>query len=254
MSSKVEPGPVDAGSASAGGLASCCATCCCVSILPRETLPQWMLVDTLADTPPSLFHKLCLCECGATPRVAGGIGAVPELAGMAGATLQRGEHSTAGSVQTLKWGRYDPATRTVKVEVFGGFGAHHSTMMWTEPVRCPWCCLINLARFCDYSYKFRFSEDFKHADIAIMSNCCCLLPCVPSWCAVPGACAAFEMTQVEEPGRSLDGTHWSRNSSTCGGPFKKSYDLVEVFSADGQPGRFHADFAAYAPQLMLISR
>ena len=37
-------------------------------------------------------------------------------------------------------------------------------------------------------------------------------------------------------------------------PFKHTYDLVEVFTPDGTPGKYHADLAEYAPDLMVISR
>ena len=132
-------------------------------------------------------------------------------------------------------------------------------------------------------YTFQFAEDFSRADIFITGNCCCclLLPCVPLWCSpgwftIPSSLVAFEMVQVtvlavgvfsdcplsvppafgsvRQAEGSSDGSFWRRNSSTCGQPFKHTYDLVEVFAPDGTPGKYHADLAEYAPDLMVISR
>jgi len=170
------------------------------------------------------------------------------------------------------------------MHVFGGFGGEPHVGHWTEPAdNFAWLGLMCLARVCTYGYTFQFAEDFSRADIFITGNCCCclLLPCVPLWCSpgwftIPSSLVAFEMVQVtvlavgvfsdcplsvppafgsvRQAEGSSDGSFWRRNSSTCGQPFKHTYDLVEVFTPDGTPGKYHADLAEYAPDLMVISR
>ena len=227
-------------------------SCCCLELKPRADIASWMLLDDLSTQPQSLMQKF-LCHCQPEARVNSGIEKVPQIASLAGATLQRGTHSTAGSVQTLKWAAYDPATRTAVMEVFGGFGGTGQRAQWTEPDKGTWYFLMNLARFCNYSYRFKFSEDYRRADIDILANCtgCCCVPCVPAWCAVPGFLAKFEMVQTDD---SKDGSLWKRNSSSCGKPMEYTYDLAEVMKADGSPGRFYDDLAKFAPENMLISR
>ena len=211
-------------------------TCCCVFIQPRASLPQWMLLEDRSGVDASLLDRL-LCHCGPKQRVHSGIEGVAEIKSLAGATLQRGEHSTGGSVQTLKWCSFDKEKRVAHLEVFGGVGGDLHSAQWTEPGdSCVWPVLMTIARCCDYSYRFKFSEDWRRADILIETNLCCVCclpipPCVPAWCTVPSSLVAFEMVQSDD---STDGSFWYRNSSTCGGPFKKSYDLVEVYKPDGK--------------------
>jgi len=179
--------------------------------------------------------QLALCHCSRPQRrTHSGVEEVPQISSLAGATLQRGRHSTGGSVQTLKWADYDADRRRAYMHVFGGFGGEPHVGHWTEPAdNFAWLGLMCLARVCTYGYTFQFAEDFSRADIFITGNCCCclLLPCVPLWCSpgwftIPSSLVAFEMVQAEG---SSDGSFWRRNSSTCGQPFKHTYDLVEVF-------------------------
>ena len=123
--------------------------CCCVTQKPRDEIAQWMLLDTNAHASPSCMQML-LCQCRSEERVASGIEDVPQLAGLAGATLQRAppDWPTKGSVQTLKWCRYDKEKRVADLQVFGGFGGPSNVGLWTEPISLKWHCLINLARCC----------------------------------------------------------------------------------------------------------
>ena len=203
------------------------------------------------EAPSSLFSKCCYLQCSGAKRSPSGIEGVAELKGLSGLTLQKGSHSTAGSLQTLKFAPWDAEKRIARVPVFGGFGYPGTESVWTEPVTPVWNCLINVARCCNYTYVFEFSEDYRHSRIHIKSNLCCCVPCVPAWCTVPSTCAVFEMEQAEG---TTGGSHWHRNSSKCGGKMEKTYDLVEVLKADETPGPFHADLAAYAPEAMLLSR
>ena len=124
-------------------------SCCCVTQKPRDEIAQWMLLDTNAHASPSCMQML-LCQCRSEERVPSGIEDVPQLAGLAGATLQRAppDWPTKGSVQTLKWCRYDKEKRVADLQVFGGFGGPSNVGLWTEPVSLKWHCLINLARCC----------------------------------------------------------------------------------------------------------
>ena len=124
-------------------------SCCCVTQKPRDEIAQWMLLDTNANASPSCMQML-LCQCRSEERVPSGIEDVPQLAGLAGATLQRAppDWPTKGSVQTLKWCRYDKEKRVADLQVFGGFGGPSNVGLWTEPVSLKWHCLINLARCC----------------------------------------------------------------------------------------------------------
>ena len=124
-------------------------SCCCVTQKPRDEIAQWMLLDTNAHASPS-YMQMLLCQCRSEERVPSGIEDVPQLAGLAGATLQRAppDWPTKGSVQTLKWCRYDKEKRVADLQVFGGFGGPSNVGLWTEPVSLKWHCLINLARCC----------------------------------------------------------------------------------------------------------
>ena len=131
---------------------TCATSCCCVILKPRDTLQQWMIIGTNEDVPPSCMQRL-LCQCAPERRKPSGVEAVPEIRGLAGASLQRAPPGwpTAGSVQTLKWCQFDKAKRVATLQVFGGFGGLSSVGLWTEPDVARWYCLINLARCCNYS-------------------------------------------------------------------------------------------------------
>jgi hypothetical protein len=220
--------------------------------------------------PPSGFDNVCFCQWGTPQRTPNGIDKIQQIRGLAGATLQRGTHVTAGSIQTLKWAKWDEATRTATIEVFGGANSPSSSGTWTEPVSCVWIFLSNLGRLCDYTYVFQFSEDYRTTQIVPKINCTgCLLPCVPAWFEVPTNCVVtsfenftptsthFSTSQgfnaVQAP-ESKHGEHWARNSSTCGSSYKFSYDLVEVFDVDGKHAKYYDDFKKYCPEKIMIAR
>jgi len=235
----------------ASALASCMAACCCIGIKERDTVGDWML-NASGNGEPSLFQKLFECQWSPKPRTPGGIETESKLRGLAGVTLQNGTHSTKGSLQTLKWAKWDASKREATLPVFGGF--YGDTGVWTEPINPIWCCLMNLGRCANYTYTFTFSEDYSHATIDISANplvlCCLCVPCCPAWCTVPRCCVAFDMEQV--PGS--DGTVWTRNSSTCGGAPKLSYILEEVITPENTPGKHYDNLAKLAPQQVMITR
>ena len=113
---------------------------------------------------------------------------------------QASSHSTAGSVQTLKWAEFDAHKHTARMQVFGGaFTGRGATGVWTEPNKCTWNCLINLARCFNYTYFFEFSPDWRKADIKIQSNCpfgCCCLWCGMIFVGVPVPVCATHLFAV----------------------------------------------------------
>ena len=139
--------PLPANSADAPGSATdrCFANLCCQEVRSRDDVSTWMLSDN-ADAEPSLLQRVCLLQCGPEARTPSTIIKVPELAGLAGITVQSdtGQGST-GSLQTLKWAIYDEETRVARMQVFGGWGGHASVGWWTEPAdERQWNCLINV--------------------------------------------------------------------------------------------------------------
>jgi len=166
------------------------------------------------------------------------------------------------NVQTLKWATFDKARRVAKTRNVSGArccGASSSqlaTWIVKMPTSCPALCLFStvmslLQRPCDCTYKFAFDEGFRRADIKIMANCLPCVPCLPAWCQIPDALVRFEMVQADGV---ADGSHWYRNTSTCGGPMQRDYELKEVFTHDGSPGRFHSVYVEHAPQTYLMTR
>ena len=149
-------------------------SCCCVTQKPRDEIAQWMLLDTNAHASPSCMQML-LCQCRSEERVPSGIEDVPQLAGLAGATLQRAppDWPTKGSVQTLKWCRYDKEKRVADLQVFGGFGGPSNVGLWTEPVSLKWHCLINLARCCVRACALERS-------LALRTRAAAAWPCAPA--------------------------------------------------------------------------
>ena len=71
---------------------NCKEKCFCVAVKPRSSLAQWMLLDDHSTKSQSLAQWL-LCHCKPEKRVNSGIGDVPQIASLAGATLQRGAYS-----------------------------------------------------------------------------------------------------------------------------------------------------------------
>eukprot|EP00931_Biecheleriopsis_adriatica_P043643 TRINITY_DN24946_c0_g1_i1.p1 TRINITY_DN24946_c0_g1~~TRINITY_DN24946_c0_g1_i1.p1 ORF type:complete len:246 (-),score=49.64 TRINITY_DN24946_c0_g1_i1:374-1111(-) len=192
-----------------GPIQSAITGCCCLRLQSRDTAPEWMLQAAESEA-PSLYMRLCTCQWAPVPRVPSGIEKVPGLAGLAGITLQYGDHTTAGSLETLKWGEWDPEKRTLKLTVFGGFYSKWSTGFWTEPTAplwrsALWCFLMNLARNQNYTYLFEFAED------------CCT------------------KQVLEQADDSKDGTHWIRKNASCGGTPEFYYDLYTVWNFDGSP-------------------
>ena len=67
---------------------------------------------------------------------------------------------------------------------FGAVASQQSTWLVKAPESaCGAClrsCSQNFARSCDFGYRFVFSEDLRRADIRVMVNCCCFVPCCPA--------------------------------------------------------------------------
>lgn len=236
----------------AGPLQRCIANCCCFGIIDRDDSSD--LVTQEMTGAPSLYQRLCMCQCSPRPKPQTGLELVPELRGLAGVSLQDGTHTTAGSLQTVKWGSFDPETRVAELAVFGGF-YQSTTGVWTEPVNCLWCCLANLGRTANYSYRFEFSEDYSFADIKIKGNplvfCGCCCPCIPAWCTIPSCISQTNMKQSEGID---DGTSWDRYNGLCGAEPKFYYKLIEVLDVNGQPGRFYDRLPIKAPKQQMLTR
>mmetsp|Transcript_9066 Transcript_9066/g.28311 ORF Transcript_9066/g.28311 Transcript_9066/m.28311 type:complete len:317 (-) Transcript_9066:244-1194(-) len=159
------------------------STCCCLGIEDRNNSPEFMVLTDMS-APPSLLQRLCFCQCSPQLRQPTGVDRVPQLRGLAGVTVQAGEHTTSGSLQTLKWGYFDSEKRALELPVFGGcYGTGSTTGLWTEPITPLWCFLMNWGRLANYSYRFEFSEDFRSADIKLKGNPCTV-------CCVPFSCLA----------------------------------------------------------------
>jgi len=253
-----------------GAVQHCYLTrCCCLSVRDRDTAPEWMLKQTTThgmkpgDLGPSWYARCCWCMCSPEERHASGLSEVEQLKGLAGVTVQDGDHDTAGSLETLKWTKWDPASRVLESGVFGGFYNHRGVGLWTEPTRpccksCLWSCLVNVARNANYGYHFQFSEDLRRADISIRGNmgilCCCIpiccCPFVPQ-CTIPRWCCNHSMEQAED---STDGTHWVRYKGVCCKAPKKYYDLRTVFNADGSDGPYIETLTLRTPKQVQISR
>lgn len=230
------------------------AAFCCLKVHERDTVGEWMMSPEQPG--PSLFERFNMCHCRQEVREESGIELEPKLRGLAGVTLQDGEHNTAGSLQTMKWASFDPETRVVYQKVFGGFGAKAGTGAWTEDASSLiWMILMNLARNAGYRYKFSFSEDYRYADIDVQGNpcvlCCCCpiltLPCCPAWFTFPRALCrgGFNMRAAEGV---TDGTHWERYNGKT-----KAYDLVTVYNTDGTKGPHFDRLAAVAPQQVMVT-
>mmetsp|Transcript_27724 Transcript_27724/g.57588 ORF Transcript_27724/g.57588 Transcript_27724/m.57588 type:complete len:272 (+) Transcript_27724:2-817(+) len=227
------------------------AACCCFAILDRDDASDLVTKDVSSD--PSLYQRLCMCQCSPRPRPPSGIEMIPELRGLAGVTLQQGDHETSGSLQTLKWGYFDPDKRVFEMAVFGGFYSP-TTGVWTEPINVLWCFLANLGRTANYTYRFEFSEDYHNADIRIKANplalCGLCCPCIPAWFTLPKCISTTTMTQ---PPDVKDGSVWDRFNGKCGMEPKFYYKLIEVMDVNGQPGRFYDQLTLSAPKQQMIT-
>merc|ERR1740121_2089697 len=152
-----------------GPVQNCFLSCCCLRVEDRDTAPDWMLSQPTTGA-PSLYVRCCWCMCTPEERHANALEDIPQLRGLAGITVQDGDHNTKGSLETLRYDRYDPASRVLDTSVFGGFYNRAKLGLWTEPTTplyssCMWAFLMNLARQANYSYRFEFSEDLRSADI-----------------------------------------------------------------------------------------
>ena len=209
-----------------------------------------MLAQTTEPSGPSLFSRLCWCQCSPVVREAVPLEAAPDVMLLSGVSLQDGSHITAGSLQTLRWGKWDGATRTVSTNVFGGFFAKGDAGKWTQPaVKCTLYILMFLARTASFQYVITFSEDFQSAVIKIRSNCLCCLPCLPPWFTFPDCCTTQTMIQSDD---SIKGDHWLRMSGCCGAEPTFFYNLFVVYDSSGTPTRFADRVPAESPaQLMM---
>lgn len=201
--------------------------------------------------------------CTPEERHANALEDIPQLRGLAGITVQDGDHNTKGSLETLRYDRYDPASRVLDTSVFGGFYNRAKLGLWTEPTTplyssCMWAFLMNLARQANYSYRFEFSEDLRSADILLRGNVfilcgccmpCCCLPFCPS-VTVPKFCCTNTMRQAED---SVGGTHWERHQGICGSTPKFYYDLRTVYNSDGTEGRYVDSVYLHTPKQVQIT-
>merc|ERR1711972_914264 len=90
--------------------------------------PKFMIHQTTTEpTGPSLFSRLCWCQWSPVPRQLSGLEEVEQVRGLAGVTLQHGDHETEGSLETMKWGVYNKETRTVRMAPFGSFYQKYTT-------------------------------------------------------------------------------------------------------------------------------
>ena len=81
----------------------------------RDSIVKRMLSDN-AGVQPSLFQRIWLCQCYPETRVANAIEEIPEIAGLAGITMQDGQLNQ-GSLQTFRWARFDKKERMLNVQV-----------------------------------------------------------------------------------------------------------------------------------------
>lgn len=261
MDVPIAPQPKETGPCGLLPLVECC---CCTRSEPKGAIPRLLLLETTMN-PPSLLQQCCFCSFDET-RVIAGIDKVPELRGLAGITMQTDGGGAENNVQTLKWAIFDRETREVRTRNVAGStccGNVASSQLATWVVGLPWAagtcaqlCLISCGmscchRQCDFQYRFIFDPDWRRADIKCMMNCCPCVPCMPAWCQVPDCLVKFDMVQAE--GVS-DGTHWHRNSASCGGPMKPLYELKTVFNSDGTPGPFHHLYVERAPRTYYMTR
>eukprot|EP00930_Biecheleria_cincta_P062604 TRINITY_DN48061_c0_g1_i1.p1 TRINITY_DN48061_c0_g1~~TRINITY_DN48061_c0_g1_i1.p1 ORF type:complete len:288 (+),score=45.14 TRINITY_DN48061_c0_g1_i1:77-865(+) len=227
--------------------------CCCLKTFPREVINEVILGNDAGTQEQSVFQRLCFCYCYPKARVNNGIEQIPELKGLAGLMIQDGDHVTAGSLTFLKYAKWDAETRIAYMPVFSGFGWWHggTTGLWTEPAYTAWCCIMNVARLANYTYRFSFSEDYMHGDIDVLVNpcCCCGCVCLPAWFTLPRCLNHFTF---EQDLGSKDGTEWTRYNAKCMGEAKPYYKLLQVWQPDGRQGK-HFDRLQIAPQQVMIT-
>ncbi|CAE7450637.1 unnamed protein product [Symbiodinium microadriaticum] len=201
------------------------------------------------------FKKLCEELSAFTPVPSSGIEDIEAIRNLAGVTLQSGSHATAGSLEILRWGKFDAETRTLTATGFGGFKQPWYTGSWTEPAGDPiWCFLMWLARVGNATYEFRFSEDFQRADIIPRGNlgvfCCCCCPCIPPWFAIPACLTRNFMVQADS---SIKGDHWERFQGNCNQTPTFYYDIYAVYDPEGKETRWSQLAREQAPAQVMMT-
>jgi hypothetical protein len=230
------------------------AACCCMEIQLRDNIYEPMF-RTEPFSPPSLIQWLCLWNCCQGERKANGLMDIPELKGLTGVMMQNSDNSVAGTMLTLRFSKWDAERRMLDANEFGGSRlctgqTNHES--WTTVPTCECGIATTCARLSNFTYRFYFSEDYKQAEIYPAINPCICIPCLPPWCVVPSWVQRCDMVQK---GDSIDGTWWDRRAGDfCdrSGEMKSSYDLQEVFTPEGTPGRFH-DQIVKAPEMFMMS-
>ena len=198
---------------------------------------------------PSLFARLCWCQCSPLKRTPSGLEKIEAISNFTGVTIQSGQHLTKGAMQTVRWGSYDASTRSLTVTDFGGWYHPHHSGVWTEPSADPvWCALLFLFRMSNFTYVFHFSEDFQRADITTKGNplviCCCCLPCIPPWFSLPECIGKHYMVQADS---SVKGDRFERYSGFCGNQPTLYYELLTVYTGEGKETRWTSLVKEHAP-------
>jgi len=110
---------------------------------------------------PSWCQRL-LCDCGdSRKRTISGIQNIPDICNLAGLIIQNGDHSTSGTVFTLKYADFYKKKRIAERQVYGGWGGQQRTGKWSALQNKTWLTLLTMCRCCNYSYRFTFTEDGK---------------------------------------------------------------------------------------------
>lgn len=169
MDVAAKPQPTDSGPF---GLVPLLEVCCCTRTEPKEAIPTLLLGDDSMRA-PSLV-QLCCFLSSSEVRVNSGIESIPEIAGLAGVTMQT-DGGAENNVQTLKWAIFDAQRRTALTRnVAGarvcGVGGSSQLATWVIalPSSCPALCCITwgmscIHRQCDFTYKFVFDDDWRRA-------------------------------------------------------------------------------------------
>lgn len=220
-----------------------------VTTTDRSSLLQAIVLDD--KPPPASCIRRSLCDCGSGERKLSGIEQVPEISNLAGLLIQTqtGEktRTTTGTTQTLKWADFDKASRVAEVKVYGGCGGKQHAGHWAAIDNSCWKFFVCCGRVWNYSYRFRFDEDWQRADIDI--RFCCTLS-GNTCCSYPSSWTAYDMVQTKD---SKNGSQWDRRQSKRGGPMENWYVLEAVYKSDGSPTD-HVESFKLAPETMILSR
>mmetsp|Transcript_26979 Transcript_26979/g.31873 ORF Transcript_26979/g.31873 Transcript_26979/m.31873 type:complete len:226 (-) Transcript_26979:940-1617(-) len=216
-----------------------------VTTTDRSNLIQAILLDK--KPPPASCIRRSLCDCGSGERKLSGIEQVPEISNLAGLLIQTGAHPRAGTTFSLKWADFNKTSRVGEVKVYGGCGGKQHAGHWSAIDSCCSKVFVSCGRVWNYSYRFRFDEDWQRADIDIRF---CCTPSGNTCCSYPSSCTAYDMVQTED---SKNGSQWDRRQSKNGGPMEQFYVLEAVYESDGSPTDHVASFKL-APKTMILSR